>query len=216
MEKPRRIIVIRASAVTLWVLLVSLALVGCITTNWANKNLTNKNMTTSIPIWQITQPGTDKSITWVDYEPNPRFAIYDAGVQGDPNDDLVLDKETGLAWQRSPDATSTVWAIALGMCEALTLGNRMGWRGPTWEELASLLDPSQTNPSLPPGHPFINVTVTPLDTYWTITETAVSPSTIVRVANFRDASFGGGQGKATNARIWCVRGGQGLINPSGP
>ncbi len=35
------------------------------------------------------------------------------------------------------------------------------------EELSSLIDPSQTDPALPNGHPFINVM--PDSTYWTST-----------------------------------------------
>ena len=42
----------------------------------------------------------------------------------------------------------------------IMLGNRTGWRLLTVEELSSLIDPSQSAPALPTGHPFVNVPAT--------------------------------------------------------
>jgi hypothetical protein len=53
-----------------------------------------------IPNWQITTDGTATSVTWVDYTPNLRFAIYDNNTPDNDTDDLVLDRETGLVWVR--------------------------------------------------------------------------------------------------------------------
>jgi hypothetical protein len=41
----------------------------------------------------------------------------------------------------------------------------VGWRLPTVEEPQSLMDPTQVQPSLPPGHPFGNVSIA--ESYWT-------------------------------------------------
>ncbi len=75
------------------------------------------------------------------------------------NDEAVLDKETGLVWAKDAKLgdRQRIWELAVYYCGDLTIGNRKGWRLPTVEELASLIDPSQTDPALPSGHPFINV-----------------------------------------------------------
>ena len=51
----------------------------------------------------------------------------------------VLDKETGLVWEQSPDGTFYLpGTIALeGSCTAKTVGGRKGWRAPTTEELGA-------------------------------------------------------------------------------
>ncbi len=72
----------------------------------------------------------------------------------------VLDKETGLVWERSPSKTdySHGMGYAYYHCRNSQLGNRKGWRMPMLEELASLLDMSvSSSPKLPLGHPFMNV-----------------------------------------------------------
>ena len=69
----------------------------------------------------------------------------------------VLDKETGLVREKSPDTTKREWLTAIVYCYYKTVGGRKGWRLPTIEELASLIDASQNNPALPNDHPFLNV-----------------------------------------------------------
>ena len=81
----------------------------------------------------------------------------------------VLDKETGRVWEQSPSTDTFCWTAsascpgtglapdALSYCYQLQVGGRKGWRVPTIEELASLVDISQgspTTPALPAGHPF--------------------------------------------------------------
>jgi hypothetical protein len=117
----------------------------------------------------LTQAGQlAKSLPWVDHEPNPRFAVHDAGTPGNEKDDLVLDKKTGLIWARNANLAgeSMPWGDALDYCaEKVSLGNLKGWHLPAKEELTSLVDPSQKHPVLPKGHPFVNVKYT----YWTST-----------------------------------------------
>ena len=76
----------------------------------------------------------------------------------------VRDNETGLVWEQSPlttihhwDSSGGVSASALFQCTSRTTGGRKGWRLPSLHELASLVDPANSNPSLPTGHPFTNV-----------------------------------------------------------
>jgi len=69
------------------------------------------------------------------------------------NDEAVLDKETGLTWAANANLDGTkTWQAAINYCGNLSLGGRKGWRLPTREELASLVDVSQTNPALPIGY----------------------------------------------------------------
>ncbi|HKA41023.1 MAG TPA: DUF1566 domain-containing protein [Burkholderiales bacterium] len=59
------------------------------------------------------------------------------------NSEAVLDRETGLVWQRSPVGHGR-WNVASSQCLLAKTGGRVGWRLPTVNELASLLDPSVT------------------------------------------------------------------------
>jgi Protein of unknown function (DUF1566)/Cohesin domain/PEP-CTERM motif len=127
----------------------------------------------------------------------------------------VLDRETGLVWQRSPDSVQfSGWIGALVTCHTLgarferPAGNRLGWRLPNVEELGSLVDPTQNNPALPLGHPFQSVQNAP---YWTATRYEVNDTSAYVV----DFSIGGysvpNQEVAYN--YWCVRGGSGAQSP---
>jgi len=120
----------------------------------------------------------------------------------------VLDRETGLVWEKSPSAGTThfSWFSALGYCGALSVGNRMGWRLPTLQELASLVDPSvpSPGPALPNGHPFRNVESAG---YWSAT-THAEVAEAARVVSFYDGSVVNGT-KDGLGYAWCVRGGRG-------
>ena len=86
---------------------------------------------------------------------NNRFIIL-----SDWGNAAVLDKETGLVWERSPilNPIGSQLSFAHAWCRKLATGNRKGWRIPMLEELASLLDMSvPSSPKLPAGHPFVNV-----------------------------------------------------------
>ena len=71
--------------------------------------------------------------------------------------EAVLDKQTGLIWERSPDTAKMHWTSASAYCSNKELGGHKGWRLPTVEELQSLADTNESNPALPSGHPFSNV-----------------------------------------------------------
>jgi hypothetical protein len=121
----------------------------------------------------------------------------------------VLDRETGLVWEKSPSAGTThfVWILALEHCSALTVGDRTGWRLPVLQELASLVDPSVSapGPTLPSGHPFQNVQT---GGYWSAT-THAEISAWARVVSLYDGTVVNGD-KAGLGYTWCVRGGQGV------
>ncbi|MBW7897138.1 hypothetical protein B188_01680 [Candidatus Brocadiaceae bacterium B188] len=71
--------------------------------------------------------------------------------------ECVLDKETGLVREKSPDTEARTWIDAVSYAYTKSVGGRKGWRLPTVEELASLVDPTQNGPALPSDHPFTNV-----------------------------------------------------------
>jgi len=121
----------------------------------------------------------------------------------------VLDRETGLVWEKSPSPAPVhpTWFGALSDCSTLTVSDRMGWRLPTLQELASLVDPSVSapGPTLPSGHPFQNVQP---GGYWSATTHAELPEW-VRVVSFYDGTVVNGV-KSGSGYAWCVRGGKGL------
>ena len=85
------------------------------------------------------------------------------------SNEAVLDRETGMVWERDTDATKYDWFMAQEHCYKATIGGRGGWRLPTIEELKTLDDPTQSNPALPNGHPFTRVQ---LSSYWSSTTQA--------------------------------------------
>jgi len=120
------------------------------------------------------------------------------------NSDAVLDKETGLVWEKSPQTTAVSSANVRLTCANKAVGGRKGWRLPSLPELASLVDPSVAppGPTLSSGHPFQNVQSA---NYWSTSAHAENPALMWGVG------FGNGGvlglSKAFDQRAWCVRGG---------
>ena len=115
----------------------------------------------------------------------------------------VLDRETGLVWEKSPETTSLPWSNARFVCATKNVGGRKGWRLPVFDELASLVDPTVTpGPTLPPGHPFPNVQSS---NYWSASSLADNSG-----AAWSVVFSSGGVGtvnKTFGVFVWCVRGG---------
>lgn len=55
-------------------------------------------------------------------------------------DGTVLDDNTGLVWQQTPQNDRLQYLDAIGYCSALDLGGRTDWRVPSIKELYSLAD----------------------------------------------------------------------------
>jgi hypothetical protein len=118
----------------------------------------------------------------------------------------VRDNETGLVWEQSPTAPDTfTWLNAQFHCNGLSTGKRLGWRLPTLQELASLVDPTVlVGPTLPSGHPFSNVQS---GKYWSATTNAdVTGDAWIVQFNLGNVGY---QPQGDLDFVWCVRGGQG-------
>jgi hypothetical protein len=119
------------------------------------------------PSWDQQLPASTRFIVlsnWVD-------SNFPAGGAA------VLDRETGLVWERSPSALTFAfdWEGAQIHCFTSSVGNRKGWRLPTLQDLASLVDLSVAppGPTLPAGHPFQNVQRL---FYWSATTLPLPPA----------------------------------------
>jgi hypothetical protein len=116
----------------------------------------------------------------------------------------VRDNNTGLVWEKAPNATPRVWSAVDGApayCVDKIVGGTRGWRLPSVAELASLIDPTLVAPFVP-ASVFTGVQST---LYWSATTVASDPSHAWSV------SFGHGfvnvLDKTSALPAWCVRGG---------
>jgi hypothetical protein len=64
------------------------------------------------------------------------------------NTQTIIDKGTGLMWQRETMESALSWQSALAHCESLSLNNHSDWRLPNIKELLSIVDFSINNPSI--------------------------------------------------------------------
>ena len=128
----------------------------------------------------------------------PRFVVL-----ANWNSDAVLDRETGLVWEKVPSTGDHSWEGASEHCFTRPRGGRLGWRLPTVQELLSLADLTQSNPALPSGHPFA---VDTSSNYWSAT-TDIRDSTDARAVGFHSI-FILSTSKSNAYYAWCVRGGQ--------
>src|SRR5690242_3466845 len=67
-------------------------------------------------------------------------------VLPDFNNLAVRDNETGLVWERTPEASSRTWEDAVRTCWLRQVAARAGWHLPMIEELATLVDPTVPTP----------------------------------------------------------------------
>jgi Protein of unknown function (DUF1566) len=132
-------------------------------------------------------------------------------VLSNMNNEAVLDRETGLVWQRTVGgifgASTTPYVGALQLCSESPTGGRQGWRLPSIHELQSLVDPTAaaSTVALPTGHPFLGVPSF-ITTYWTGTSVADFPADAYFIS--LQATAGPGSDHKTAAkRFWCVRAG---------
>jgi len=151
-----------------------------------------------------------KGVVW----PIPRFTDHGNSVT-DNLTGLMWTKDANLLATRNPefdnDGTAgdgdVTWQHALDYVAKLNAENYLGqtdWRLPNWKELYSLTDFSKYNPSLPTGHPFINV----YDCfYWSSTTRPSSYNTAAWHFSLCDG-YVDYTGKSGVRLVWPVRAGQ--------
>jgi len=137
-------------------------------------------------------------------DPAKRFLVL-----ADWFNEAVLDKETGLVWEKTTASDQRHWTDGIGLdgarryCIARGVGGRKGWRLPSIAELTSLLEATPTNPSLPQGHPF---SIQPTGSYWSAT-TSAENSTDAWVVNLSTGHPSTSDKAIGSYQAWCVRGG---------
>lgn len=142
--------------------------------------------------------------------PKTRFSV---------NGDCMTDNLTGLMWTKDanrPNKTDK-WQDALDFANNLSLCGYTDWRLPNINELESLVDVSKYNiyeldcladaskctPSIPTGHPFVNVQP---DGYWSSTTHAKFTDSAWYIYMFNGGLYKGS--KWGYFYVWPVRGGQ--------
>jgi hypothetical protein len=126
-------------------------------------------------------------------------------VLTDWNNDAVLDKETGLVWERAPFIPTMTWSAARLFCANRATGTRKGWRLPFPFELQSLTTGTEypsTPPTLPLGSPFLGVQPAG---YWSATTFAVHPTGAWLIELFGSNIIV--DNKTATHHAWCVRSG---------
>ena len=117
------------------------------------------------------------------------------------NGEAVKDSASGLIWEREPDYIFDVWDRSVARCATKTVGGTQGWRAPSIDEIKTLVDLEQQDPSLPAGHPFHNIKS---GIYWTST-----PHPKDDIVAWQQSFFSGQavtDQKSGTRRLWCVLG----------
>lgn len=118
------------------------------------------------------------------------------------NNEAVLDRNTGLVWERTVSRSGRHWQSAQYACLSATTGGQMGWRLPSISELTSLVNPAATNPALPAGAPF---DIGMHAFFWSAT-TRAGFTDLAWGVNIRDG-FVDDYEFSLSVSTWCVRGG---------
>ena len=149
------------------------------------------------PSWNLTLPVTTRFIVLANF-----------------NQEAVLDRETGLVWQRTPDDVLASWKDATLACMRQDIAGRSGWRLPSIHELGTLAAVGET---LADGHPFDLSQHSPDATFWSSTDAPADEHEFGTSKLTMTRRFPGGNGgwnRIVNRSYWCVRGGNDAGQPS--
>ncbi len=113
----------------------------------------------------------------------------------------IKDNQTGLIWEQEPDREHDVWSRSVARCATKDVGGHTSWRAPSVDELKTLIDPSQHDPSLPAGHPFSNIKS---EIYWTATPHPTDDIVAWQISFFSGEPVT--DQKSGTRRMWCVLG----------
>jgi hypothetical protein len=186
-----------------------------------NVNLTDADFTAydgSVPFVSLPRTGQVARYAGGDDGSLLKGTSWPDGRFTDNSDGTVSDHLTGLIWLRnagcfSPALFATalvdVNQVASGACGLADGSKPGGWRLPNLNELESMIDVSQSNPALPAGSPFTNVSN---GIYWSSTsyfggETGSPTAWIIRLNDGRYVNDSVSNIKATsNNAVWAVKG----------
>ncbi len=131
------------------------------------------------------------------------------------NDGAVKDKETCLVWERFPGTYTETWTNTLKYCFEKEVGGRKGWRMPTIEELASIIDMTQPAPKIPADLKELILYVPDTRYYYSMTTKAWLDGGLddALIVDFGDGTVTEAS-KEEEFNVWCVRGGQGHDAPT--
>jgi hypothetical protein len=115
--------------------------------------------------------------------------------------DVVIDRVTGLSWQRVVGPDSYGLHRANEYCEGLTLAGHSDWHLPSMIELASISDTSQFDPAADPVA-FAN---TPSEPFWS-SQTDITNAGLGWYLLFKSGGTFIGNDVTRLARARCVRG----------
>ena len=110
----------------------------------------------------------------------------------------MLDRSTGLVWERAYSPQPLAWQLAKDRCSQNVPGlPGAGWRLPNRAELLALVDSATWNPAIDPVF-----TATPSDYFWS--STPLAKSAVVWLVQFK---WGQAQTQAATAAAFarCVR-----------
>ena len=139
------------------------------------------------PSWDQTLPA------------NTRFVVLT-----NMNSEAVLDRETGLVWERTPATQERPWILAVASCVQKDIGGRKGWRLPWHHELQSLIDIGSPD-GVPVGHPFVGVAG---HTFWSATGVATGEVWTLTFDQFANDVVTSTDFFQFERRYMCVRGAQ--------
>ncbi len=186
-----------------------------------NNNVTGANFNAyngSNPLVSLSATGQKVSYVTGDDADEHKGVAWPAGRFADNLNGSVTDHLTGLVWMKDAGClTPALWgaslaevaALASGSC-GLSDGSVAGqWRLPNIIELESLVDVSASNPALPSGHPFVNVSN---GIYWSSTPyyggiAGSSNAWTIRMGDARYINDSASNVMSTSVNgVWAVRG----------
>ncbi|HKX12971.1 MAG TPA: DUF1566 domain-containing protein [bacterium] len=136
-------------------------------------------------------------------------------VLSDFQGNAVLDRSTGLIWDRNPEGGNFTWYAAQRRCifvGASGVNPAMGWRLPKAEEIYSLMNTTGSNPggptqALPSGHPFDLSGLAAGTRFWAATTYPDEGGDITQAWTANPSGNFGSDLKTEGNGVWCVRGG---------
>jgi hypothetical protein len=155
-------------------------------------------------------PSWDQTLACSSATNCPRFVVL-SNFAGK----AILDRETGLVWQRQPSSVNSSFrSAAVSQCMLAATGGRQGWRLPRVDELMSLADATNSSDvevHLPAGHPFQGITTN--STFWAADRIPANLTDGAIIVFFTSSQPGGYINHISSfqfpAAAWCVRGGGG-------